>query len=49
MLEEAALERLKNWLPKLSNPVRIGDHDQTAFALRLILERKAMAIMTSPH
>jgi hypothetical protein len=25
-LEEAALERLKNWLPKLSNPVRIGEH-----------------------
>jgi hypothetical protein len=37
-LEEAALERLKNWLPKLSNPVRIGEHDQTAFALGLILD-----------
>jgi Protein of unknown function (DUF2891) len=36
--EEAALERLKNWLPKLSNPVRIGEHDQTAFALGLILD-----------
>src|SRR5246127_3712789 len=34
--EEAALERLKNWLPKLSTPVRIGEHDQTAFALGLI-------------
>jgi hypothetical protein len=37
-VEEAALERLKNWLPKLSNPVRIGEHDQTAFALGLIFD-----------
>jgi hypothetical protein len=37
-VEEAALERLKNWLPKLSTPVRIGEHDQTAFALGLILD-----------
>jgi hypothetical protein len=37
-LEEAALERLKNWLPKLSKPVRIGEHDQTAFALGLMLD-----------
>jgi Protein of unknown function (DUF2891) len=37
-VEEAALQRLKNWLPKLSNPVRIGEHDQTAFALGLILD-----------
>jgi hypothetical protein len=37
-LEEAALERLKNWLPKLSTPVRIGEHDQTAFALGLIFD-----------
>jgi hypothetical protein len=37
-LEEAAVERLTNWLPKLSHPVRIGEHDQTAFALGLILD-----------
>ena len=37
-LEEAALERLNHWLPKLSHPVRIGEHDQTAFALGLILD-----------
>ena len=37
-LEEAAVERLSTWLPKLSNPVRIGEHDQTAFALGLILD-----------
>lgn len=37
-LEDVALERLKNWLPKLSKPVRIGEHDQTAFGLGLMLE-----------
>jgi len=37
-LEEVVLERLKNWLPKLSNPVRIGEHDQTAFGLGLMLD-----------
>lgn len=36
-LEQAALERLNGWLPKLANPVRIGEHDQTAFALALML------------
>src|SRR2546427_11458934 len=35
-LEDAAVERLKTWLPKLSHPVRIGEHDQTAFGLGLI-------------
>jgi Protein of unknown function (DUF2891) len=37
-LEDAAVERLTSWLPKLSHPVRIGEHDQTAFALGLILD-----------
>jgi hypothetical protein len=37
-LEEAALERLKTWLPKLSHPVRIGEHEQTAFSLGLMLD-----------
>jgi hypothetical protein len=37
-LEDAAIERLKTWLPKLSNPVRIGEHDQTAFGLGLMLD-----------
>jgi len=37
-LEEIVLEHLNAWLPKLSNPVRIGEHDQTAFALGLILD-----------
>jgi hypothetical protein len=37
-LTEAAVERLSGWLPKLANPVRIGEHDQTAFALGLMLD-----------
>ncbi len=37
-LEEAALERLETWLPKLSHPVRIGEHNQSAFALGLMLD-----------
>jgi hypothetical protein len=37
-LEQAAVERLSSWLPKLAHPVRIGEHDQTAFALGLMLD-----------
>ena len=37
-LEDAALERLTTWLPKLSHPIRIGEHNQTAFALGLVLD-----------
>jgi hypothetical protein len=37
-LEAAAIERIKFWMPKLSHPVRIGEHSQTAFALGLMLD-----------
>ena len=37
-LEQVAVDRLKTWLPKLSYPVRIGEHDQTAFGLGLMLD-----------
>jgi hypothetical protein len=37
-LEQAALEKMNDWLPKLSHPVRIGEHWQTAFALGLMLD-----------
>lgn len=40
-LEDAAVERLRAWLPKLSHPVRSGEHSQTAFALGLILDSGA--------
>ncbi|MBV9009087.1 MAG: DUF2891 domain-containing protein [Verrucomicrobia bacterium] len=37
-LEDAAVQRLSTWLPKLSHPVRIGEHDQTAFSMGLMLD-----------
>jgi len=37
-LERQAARRLTEWLPKLSHPIRIGEHDQTAFALGLALD-----------
>jgi hypothetical protein len=37
-LEKEAAERFKSWLPKLSHPVRTGEHSQTAFALGLVLD-----------
>jgi hypothetical protein len=37
-LEQAAIGRLRAWLPKLSHPVRIGEHDQTAFAMGLMID-----------
>ncbi len=37
-LEQAAAARLKEWLPKLSRPIRVGEHDQTAFSFGLILD-----------
>jgi hypothetical protein len=35
-LETAAAGRIKRWLPDLTYPIRIGEHDQTAFAFGLI-------------
>lgn len=35
-LEKAAAARLAAWLPKLSKPIRVGEHDQTAFAFGLV-------------
>jgi len=37
-LERAAADRIRDWLPKLTHPIRIGEHDQTAFAFGLILD-----------
>jgi hypothetical protein len=37
-LEEEAVRRVGAWLPKLSHPVRSGEHSQTAFALGLMLD-----------
>ncbi len=35
-LEGEAASRLKDWLPKLHYPIRVGEHDQTAFSFGLI-------------
>ena len=35
-LETAAAARLASWLPKLHYPIRVGEHDQTAFAFGLM-------------
>lgn len=37
-LEDAAVDRLEEWLPKLAYPIRVGEHSQTAFAFGLILD-----------
>lgn len=37
-LEEACIARLADWLPKLTYPVRTGEHSQTAFACALALD-----------
>jgi len=42
-LEERAAERLRSWLPKLSHPIREGEHDQTAFSLGLVLDWAELA------
>ncbi|MCZ7652188.1 MAG: DUF2891 domain-containing protein [Thermoanaerobaculia bacterium] len=37
-LVRTAVARLADWLPKLGHPIRVGEHDQTAFALGLALD-----------
>ncbi len=37
-LAAAASKRLEDWLPKLTRPIRIGEHDQTAFSFGLALD-----------
>jgi hypothetical protein len=37
-LEDEVARRFGEWLPKLSHPVRTGEHSQTAFALGLALD-----------
>jgi hypothetical protein len=37
-LESLAAERISDWLPKLTRPIRVGEHSQTAFAFGLILD-----------
>ncbi len=37
-LEKASAARIDEWLPKLTRPIRIGEHSQTAFSLGLVLD-----------
>jgi len=37
-LESVASDRFTTWLPKLSYPIRTGEHSQTAFAFGLVLD-----------
>lgn len=46
-LETAASERLKTWLPKLSRPMRVGEHSQSAFAFGLILDSTDDAVLAA--
>jgi hypothetical protein len=42
-LESEAAARIKAWLPKLHYPIRIGEHDQTAFSFGLIYDWAGVA------
>ena len=42
-LESTARERIAGWLPKLTHPIRVGEHSQTAFAFGLILDWSRVA------
>jgi hypothetical protein len=42
-LEKEVAARLKSWLPKLHYPIRIGEHDQTAFSFGLIWDWAGVA------
>jgi hypothetical protein len=37
-LEQEAVRRISDWLPKLTRPIRTGEHSQTAFAFGLALD-----------
>jgi len=42
-LETEVAARLASWLPKLHYPIRIGEHDQTAFAFGLVWDWAALS------
>ncbi len=42
-LETEAALRVANWLPKLHYPIRVGEHDQTAFSFGLIWDWAGVA------
>ena len=42
-LEQEVAARLKSWLPKLHYPIRVGEHDQTAFSFGLMWDWAGIA------
>jgi hypothetical protein len=42
-LETEAASRLKSWVPKLHYPIRVGEHDQTAFSFGLVWDWAGVA------
>ncbi len=42
-LEVASAGRIRDWVPKLTRPIREGEHDQTGFAFGLILDWARLA------
>jgi hypothetical protein len=42
-LEAEAAARVKSWVPKLHYPIRVGEHDQTAFSFGLIWDWAGVA------
>jgi Protein of unknown function (DUF2891) len=42
-LETAVIARISTWLPKLSHPIRTGEHNNTAFGLGLMLDYARVA------
>ena len=42
-LESEVVRRLESWLPKLHYPIRVGEHDQTAFSFGLISDWAGVA------
>ena len=37
-LEQAVTARIASWLPKLDHPIRVGEHNNTAFGMGLMLD-----------
>jgi Protein of unknown function (DUF2891) len=42
-LEQAVIVRISGWLPKLEHPIRTGEHNDTAFAMGLMLDYARIA------
>ncbi len=42
-LEQAVVARIGTWLPKLSHPIRTGEHNNTAFGMGLMLDYARVA------